>query len=101
MKIKEVKYCLLDSISTSASTSPTKSPHSTTSSTASTSEDYTKDTIFKVMDERGKQIYLKNMKSSIILGDQYKIRNPPSFMDPLGTWTLVEHPSEGPLSPFI
>ena len=43
------------------------------------------ETIFKVLDERRQPIYLKNMKSTVVLGEgKYMIRNPPNFMDPLG-----------------
>jgi hypothetical protein len=38
-------------------------------------------TIFKVIDEFGDVIYLKNMASSITLGGLYELRNPPSFMN--------------------
>lgn len=37
-------------------------------------------TIFKVVDEYGEIIFLKNMISTITLGN-YEIRNPPSFMN--------------------
>ena len=37
-------------------------------------------TIFKVTDEYGEIIFLKNMISTITLGN-YEIRNPPSFMN--------------------
>ena len=36
-------------------------------------------TIFKVVDEYGDTVFLKNMASSITLGNLYEIRNPPSF----------------------
>jgi hypothetical protein len=40
-------------------------------------------TIFKVIDEYGNTIYLKNMKSEIRLGlgGEYELRNPPSFIN--------------------
>jgi cullin-associated NEDD8-dissociated protein 1 len=38
-------------------------------------------TIFKVEDEFGNPIYLKNMASDITLGGLYTMRNPPNFMD--------------------
>lgn len=37
-------------------------------------------TIFKVKDEFGRIIYLKNVASSITLGGLYTMRNPPNFM---------------------
>ena len=39
------------------------------------------DTIFKVTDNFGKNAYFKNMKSDIILGNTYTLRNMPTFMN--------------------
>lgn len=38
-------------------------------------------TIFKVQDEFGKTVYLKNLASSITLGGLYTLRNPPNFIE--------------------
>lgn len=38
-------------------------------------------TIFKVQDEFGKTVYLKNLASSITLGGLYTLRNPPNFVE--------------------
>lgn len=38
-------------------------------------------TIFRTIDEFGYEVFLKNMHSSITLGDLYELRNPPSFMN--------------------
>lgn len=38
-------------------------------------------TIFKIKDEFGKSIFLKNVASTVTLGGLYSLRNPPSFFD--------------------
>ncbi len=38
-------------------------------------------TIFKVVDEYGETVFLKNLISTITLGNTYSLRNPPSFMN--------------------
>ena len=38
-------------------------------------------TIFKIIDEYGDTVFLKNMVSTITLGNTYELRNPPSFIN--------------------
>ncbi|KAL3937927.1 MAG: hypothetical protein SGBAC_007063 [Bacillariaceae sp.] len=66
---------------------PTKGPTEVPTSSPTTFESYSKDTVFRVMDEKGDYIHLKNMKSVVEIGSgasqsiKYSIRNPPSFYD--------------------
>lgn len=38
-------------------------------------------TIFKVTDEYGEVLYLKNVLTSVTIGDSYTVRNPPNFIN--------------------
>ena len=66
-------------------------------------------TIFKVNDEFGNTLYLKNMASNIELGGKYTLRNPPNFIELSGPelrdveyeidaflMSLIQHPTSPP-----
>jgi hypothetical protein len=57
-------------------------------------------TIFKVVDEYGETIFLKNLISIITLGNTYSLRNPPSFMN-LVKVELRDAEYEGKLSAVL